>query len=273
MLLAALLACAPPPPGVGDGQLTVPGPPPSPWDPLPAVPEGPDVPVSGHAWSFGPQGGMVEGAVIGVVELPEVQAVTDADGAFDLGPLPRGRLATFTLSHPDHAPLRTGTFLLGWEGDGGDILDDLGFQAPDWTTYALMAQATGVSADDDACQVAATVSRRGLEESDSQTEGEPGATASLRPEADWDIGPVYFNLLNPTVIWPDPSLTETSHDGGVLWANVPPGDYLAEAHKDGASFRSARISCAPGVLVNASPPWGLKVESGGLDPEDPGWEG
>ena len=58
---------------------------------------------------------------------------------------------------------------------------------------------------------------------------------------------------------PDSKRTETSEDGGVLFANVPPGDYTWTAHKAGVKFRSVKMKCRAGWLVNASPPWGLQA--------------
>ncbi|MCB9779784.1 MAG: hypothetical protein H6742_14560 [Alphaproteobacteria bacterium] len=246
-----------------------------PWETLDGdVPDGGDVPVSGYALAFSASGGVVAGATVTVVEHPELQATTGDDGRFDLGPLPRGELVNFELSHPDFVAIRTGTFLLGHPLDGGDAITDLSFQVPDPTTYGLMAQATGVDPDDGFCQVSTTVTRRGHDMvTGSGTHGEPGATASLEPAAAWEAGPIYFDLAAVNIIWPSPALTETSHDGGVVWTNVPPGDYVMRGAKDGAEIRPVRIRCTPGYLVNAAPPWGLQVLSGGLDPEDPGYEG
>lgn len=274
-LLLALLACASADPSADSspGGADDTAAPTHPWGGDLAVPEGPDVPVSGYALNFGPPWGWVVGATVSVVELPERQATTDEEGRFDLGALPRGELLTFELSHPDQVPIRTGTFLLGHEDDGGDAITDLSFQSPTPAIYALMAQASGVDPEDDACQVATTVTRRGHDMiTGTGTHGEPGATAALAPAADWDAGPVYFNLSAANVIWPDPALTGTTHDGGVLWANVPPGEYAMTGHKDGAGIRPVKVRCAAGYLVNAAPPWGLQVTAGGLDPDDPGFE-
>lgn len=70
------------------------------------------------------------------------------------------------------------------------------------------------------------------------------------------------------MIWPDRTLTETTADGGVLFTNVPPGRYTLRAHKQGAAIRSVAVTCRAGVLTNASPPWGLQVEAGGLAPDE-----
>jgi hypothetical protein len=69
------------------------------------------------------------------------------------------------------------------------------------------------------------------------------------------VGPVYFN----SAVIPDQSRKESSDDGGVLWGNVEPGEYRITATKPGATFASIRMKCRPGVLVNASPPYGLQA--------------
>lgn len=57
----------------------------------------------------------------------------------------------------------------------------------------------------------------------------------------------------------------------MLWANVPPGEYLLTAYKEGVVFRDVRIKCRAGMLVNASPPWGLQALQGGVgDPDGDG---
>lgn len=72
------------------------------------------------------------------------------------------------------------------------------------------------------------------------------------------MGPIDFDYLERGVILPDRRLTQTTRDGGVLWLNVPPGEYVLTAHK-GVRFTQARFRCRAGVLVNASPPWGLQA--------------
>jgi hypothetical protein len=58
---------------------------------------------------------------------------------------------------------------------------------------------------------------------------------------------------------PDRDLTETSEDGGVLYTNVPVGTYVMRASKDGVTFEETTMKCEAGVLVNASPPYGLQA--------------
>jgi hypothetical protein len=51
---------------------------------------------------------------------------------------------------------------------------------------------------------------------------------------------------------------QTSDDGGVLFVQVPPGDYAWTAYEAGAVFSRVRMKCRAGYLVNASPPRGLQ---------------
>jgi len=41
---------------------------------------------------------------------------------------------------------------------------------------------------------------------------------------------------------------------------VPPGEYVWTADKPGVAFSQVMMKCRPGVLVNASPPWGLQAQ-------------
>ena len=80
--------------------------------------------------------------------------------------------------------------------------------------------------------------------------GVAGATASTVPALP---SPIYFN---ESVI-PDPSLTETSIDGGIIWTEVPSGNYTVTAQSPTTRFASFRATCRDGRIVNANPPWGL----------------
>ena len=77
------------------------------------------------------------------------------------------------------------------------------------------------------------------------------------PELPAEHGPIYFNAS----VIPDPSLTETSEDGGALYIQVPPGEYVWTAHKAGTMISRIKQQCRVGFLVNASPPWGLQAHA------------
>jgi hypothetical protein len=79
--------------------------------------------------------------------------------------------------------------------------------------------------------------------------GVPGAIAEEFPPLD---GPTYFN---ESVI-PDPTETETSEDGGIIWTGVPAGPYRIVVSSPTARFASFLATCRDGRVVNANPPWG-----------------
>ena len=80
--------------------------------------------------------------------------------------------------------------------------------------------------------------------------GVAGATASGSPAL---LDPIYFN----DAVIPDPTQELTSGDGGVLWANVPPGVYEVSASHPEVEFATFTATCVQDRVVNASPPWGL----------------
>lgn len=65
--------------------------------------------------------------------------------------------------------------------------------------------------------------------------------------------PIYFN----DEVLPDAAQKTTSIDGGVLWPNVPPGEYTLSASLAGTSFATVHARCEDGWVVNANPVWGL----------------
>lgn len=212
--------------------------------------------VSGNAFVFGPPGGRVEGAEITVLEFPGISDTTDADGAFGFDALPTGFEATFVLTHEDQSPYQTGTFTLG-----ATDLDHVSLQSPTTTMFNVMAAIAGVTPDPATCQIASTVARVGGSlYGAGGSHGEAGATVTIEPPLAGEHGPIYFNLDPGGTIYPDRDLTATTEDGGVLFVNVPPGDYVLTAHKDGMTFTTARMKCRAGFLVNASPPWGLQAQ-------------
>ncbi|MBI5501000.1 MAG: hypothetical protein HY907_12215 [Deltaproteobacteria bacterium] len=212
------------------------------------------VSISGNAFRFGPPGGFVAGAEITVLEHSGLLAVTDDDGAFRIDGVPAWRDATLILNHPDHPPIQTGTF-----GTVVEPLDQVTFQAPTREVFEFMASLVGVTPDPARCQIGSTVTRVGGSlYGPGGSHGETGATVTIEPAVPAEQGPIYFNLVSADVIFPDPALTETTEDGGVLFVNVEPGEYVLAAHKAGMTFTPARVLCRAGFLVNASPPWALQ---------------
>jgi hypothetical protein len=229
--------------------------------------------ASGDAFSFGPGSGSLAGAsVIAVdadgVPLPGAATTVGADRGWRLDDLPADRELSFVLEKAGFATTQTQVFRL----QGG--VERVTFQVPSDSVYDLMAAFVELKPDPTRCQIATTVTRRGHSLYDGTgTHGEPDATVEIHPSADAIDGPVYFNLVKYDTIFPDRKLTATSHDGGVLFLDAPPGRYTLTASKPGAVIRDVTLDCRAGVLANASPPWGLQVTSGGLEPKKPGEKG
>ncbi|MBK8238269.1 MAG: carboxypeptidase regulatory-like domain-containing protein [Deltaproteobacteria bacterium] len=210
--------------------------------------------VSGDAFAFtlpGTPYGLIAGATISIVEQPGITTTTDEAGHFVLPEVPAGSLATFEMVADGFPRARTKTFTLPDDGP----LERVTFQIPGDDLFALLADLLSVEVDPGACQIVSTVTRVGKSIYDDGAHGEAGATVTLEPSIDPARGPVYFGAD----VVPDPMLTETTEDGGVLFSNVPAGSYVLRAMKDGVSFESVTLNCEGGTLVNASPPYGLQA--------------
>jgi len=211
----------------------------------------PTASVSGDAFAFneGVDSRVVGGRVF-VLEDPEVSTTTDATGHFVLNDLPVGSDVTLVLEHPEFIPIQTGTIELGEDG-----AERVTFQAVTPGIRDALAGLLMITLDPERCQMVTTVTRVGRSLYDPGAHGEAGVTVTIDPPLPAESGPIYFDSR----VLPDPTLTETSDDGGVLFVNVPPGEYTWTAHADGLAFRPVRMKCRAGMLVNASPPWGLQV--------------
>lgn len=215
------------------------------------TPSGKAVSVSGVAAVFNDAvSGRIAGATISVLEHPELQMTTAEDGLFSFEGLHEGEEATLVLEHADYPLIQTGTHTLPAEG-----IQDLTFQVPSKPIYDLLAAIVQVTPDPTKCQLVTTITRKGGTILEPGAHGEAGVTVSVSPELASSHGPIYFNAS----VIPDPTLTESSEDGGVLYTNVPPGEYVLHGDKAGASLGDVKFICRPGVLVNASPPRGMNV--------------
>ena len=206
--------------------------------------------MSGDAFPFNVGAdARLPGATITVLEHPERTSVTGADGHFLFEGLEVGDDATLTLEHPDYHRIQTGTLRLEVAG-----AERVTFQAVNPLTYWGMGLLVGMIPDErNKCQMVTTVTRVGKSLYDEGAHGEEGATVTIDPPLPPENGPIYFG----SNVLPDPSLTETSDDGGVVFVQVPPGEYTWTATKPGVRFAQVRMKCRAGWLVNASPPWGL----------------
>lgn len=219
--------------------------------------------ASGNAFQF-PDYQRIEGAAISILENPSVSTTTDEEGYFEFNNLPVGVDATFVLKDDNYPESQTKTFVLPMEP-----LERVTFQTPNNDFYNGMViglSEYGIPVSPLACQLVTTVTRPGKSIYDEGAHGEAGATVSIDPPITTPptVGPIYFD----ETVNPSPILNETSEDGGVLYVNVVPGDpyageyykeYTLTAEKEGVEFEEVRIKARYGVLVNASPPYGLQA--------------
>lgn len=206
--------------------------------------------ISGDAIPFdkGPDG-RISGAKISVLERPDLTMTTGTDGHFEFTGLAAGSEATLVLEHPDYHLIQTGTFTVDAD------IERVTFQAVTHGIYKALSLVVGITPDEaSSCQMVTTITRIGKSIYDPGAHGEADVTVTLAPALSAEHGPIYFD----SSVVPDKTLTRSSDDGGVLYVQVPPGNYTWTATKAGATFAPVKMKCRPGVLVNASPPKGLQ---------------
>jgi hypothetical protein len=213
----------------------------------------PPIHVSGTVYTFDNQT-PIAGATVRVAELPGLSAPSGPDGSYDLL-VPDGTRFTPYADAPGHHRIYLQTYV-----SQGRDLQRVNFQVPSDGAYDALAGILNVPRDANdqliSCAVVSTFSTlnvRNLSFADFVAygaHGVAGATASASPALP---NPVYFN----SSVIPDPSRTESSIDGGVVWPVVPAGVYRFEAHHPTTRFAPFRATCEPGRVVNANPPQGL----------------
>jgi hypothetical protein len=218
-----------------------------------APPTGPLVTVSGRAFVFGMSGGSLAGATVSAAEAPEHAGTVGADGSFSLE-VPSDADYSFLLRFEGYQDTQTATLHVGAAG-----LDQVGFQVPSTSMVALLGAILSFTPDATRCQIATTVSAVGTAPYGGSGLGEPDVTVAIDPPLPAAAGPVYFKYVSESVIVPDRALHATTKDGGVLFLDVPPGDYRLTATKPGKTIDPVSLHCRAGVLVNAAPPRGLQT--------------
>lgn len=209
------------------------------------------VPVAGVVAIFNDAvTGRIADATISVLEHPELTMTTGADGVFSFDDLHAGEEVTLVFEHPDYPLMQTGTHTLPAEG-----ISDLTFQVPEKAIYNALAAIVQITPDPSKCQMVTTITRKGGTILAPGAHGEANVTVALAPSLPAENGPIYFDAS----VLPDKTLTESSEDGGVLYVNAPPDDYVLSGTKSGATLGDVKFKCRPGVLVNASPPHGMNV--------------
>ena len=218
-----------------------------------AGPAGRSVLIKGTAYAFDNQA-PIAGATIRARGAPGAEARSRANGHYRLKVPARRKVTPFVKARGYH-----GIFLQTFHTHRRN-LRKVNFQIPTERTYLALAALLQVRLDQNGdprrCAIVSTVSTKKIRDlSFSEfvaygAHGVPGATATTSPRLP---GPIYFN---DNVI-PDPSLTETSTDGGVIWTEVPRGRYRVRAEHPSKRFASFVATCRNGRVVNANPPWGL----------------
>jgi hypothetical protein len=212
-----------------------------------------EVLITGTAYTFDNQE-PIAAATIRARGARGASAISGADGRYRL-PVPEGAKVTPYIEAEGHHGIYLQTFFTR-DRD----LKRVNFQIPTIPTYFALATLLDVAleanGDPARCAIVSTASTkriRGLSFAEFVAYGAHGvaaATASTRPPLP---SPVYFNDR----VIPDPALTETSIDGGIIWTEVPRGNYTVKAKHPGTRFASFRAACRQGRIVNANPPWGL----------------
>ena len=213
------------------------------------------VTISGRAYAFNHMSTYLSGATIKVREIPGLSAKTDQNGDYALA-VPDDTNVTPYIDPPDgYNEIDLQTF-----HTRGEDIENANFQTPADAEYAGLAAILSVPLDEETgrpqqCAIVTTASARNVRGVDYETfhqrtpHGVPGATSEESPALD---GPIYFNEF----VIPDTSKTETSEDGGIVWTEVPKGEYRIVTNSPDTRFASFLATCRNGRIVNANPPWG-----------------
>lgn len=212
-----------------------------------------EVTVTGTCFAFAGGGAAVAGARVALAEHPSITTTSGDDGMYTLR-VPDDRPFTPMVTHPDFVTMHLQTFTTA-----GTDLARVNFQMVERSVYDFFALALGTEPDPQRCHIASTVNTRDVRELDHAAfvaygaHGVAGARVTTDPAVP-DL--VYFN--ERTI--PDRTVTQTTLDGGVVAANVRPGVYRFNATHPTRRFDAFVATCAPGRLVNAGPPWGLREQ-------------
>lgn len=139
---------------------------------------------------------------------------------------------------------------------GAEAPDTIGFQLPDeiFLAYAKGVLEAEVGSISNLLVVTVGQSWASLF-SDSLPHGMAEAKALITPQL---LTPaIYFNEN----VMPDPSLGETSKDGGVLFFNLGAGEYSITAEKSGEEFETVQFAISDEVRCYiASPPFAVQAK-------------
>jgi hypothetical protein len=235
-----------------------------------AKPKAETVTISGTAYAFFDIDDRVPGAVVRVEEHPEIAGPVAVDGSYEIE-VPDDSTITPYIEVPAGYE---GIYLQTFHTSGQD-LDHVNFQVVPRPIYLALAALLGVPLDEsgriEQCAVVSTFSIHEARDAttfdpgfkDVYPHGLPGSTATISPTLGQTRGPIYFNAA----IIPDPDEPASSVDGGVLWAEVPPGYYWLEPSHPTERLAPFLAHCEDGRLINANPPWGFYELRSGEQPD------
>lgn len=209
--------------------------------------------ISGTAYTFN-VGSPIVGAEIRIDELPSLGTTTDENGYWEMV-VPVGANVTPYIAAAGYDTIHLQTFRTTRAP-----LEQVNFQTPTegvyQLLYVLLEFMIGGPPLADGCVIVSTISDPAVvgmtfdEFVHFAPHGVEGASASGFPAMP---APIYFNEF----VIPDLAQQLSSNDGGVLWANVPPGVYQVSATHPEVEFASFTATCVQGRVINANPPWGL----------------
>jgi hypothetical protein len=170
-----------------------------------------------------------------------------------------GKSLTMVLQQEGYRTTQSATVIVPPEGFS-HFFNMISFQVPSHITYKFFSYAMGKKEDLTRCQIAATITAH-KKTLNHLPHGEPDTTVALfhKNGTKVDIDPFYFGIFkwgflkhktNPF----DRSLRKTSQDGGVIFVNVPPGEYTVVTTKAGVSFNKFDVLAEAGEFINISPP-------------------
>jgi len=225
-----------------------------------------NVTVHGRAQHFIAHDGL-SGAKITCEEFPELTAVTDENGLFQIE-APVGVNLTLTLEHAETRTTTAATFTVPEGGIPQGAETEVPFQAPTNIVFdgLVFAMSDLARLDKTKCHFCVTVAAKNKTLA-SSPQGEPGTVATLYDgetgEPMEGIVQNYFGVMDGNKTNPfKRGLNATSWDGGVVWFNVPIAEkpYVIKATKPGLTFTESWLTChVAGRFVNAAPTQGPHV--------------
>jgi hypothetical protein len=230
------------------------------------------VTISGVVYAFFGIDDHAPGAVIRVDEFPALSAPVALDGSYSIE-VPDGENVTLYADPPETYER---TYLQTFRTSGQDI-EKAHFQLPRTWHYNAFSNLLEIPRDEDGkiedCAIVSTFSIHEARDAvdfdpgfkDVYPHGLPGSTATISPAATGIKGATYF-AFEPLIL-PDPTRTESSVDGGVLWTEVPPGYYWLEPDHPTERMAPFLAHCENGRVINASPPWGFYELKPGEEPD------